>query len=165
MHFCRISQNWFLKVDLATLFRDKHGHLFLWYLDLFYPSFNVGQTKIENMHFCRLSQNWKYKVDLDTHFRDKHGDLFLWDLELFCLSFKVGQTIVENMHFCRLSRNRVLKVYLGTHLRDKHVTLFMRFGAILALVQGWSNKGWKYALFSTFSELSFKSGFRYPFER
>jgi len=41
----------------------------------------------------------------------------------------------------------------------------MRSGAILALVQGWSKQGWKYALLSTFSELSFESGFRYAFER
>ena len=41
----------------------------------------------------------------------------------------------------------------------------MRFGAILALIQGWSNQGLKYALLSTFSELSFESAFEYPFER
>ena len=41
----------------------------------------------------------------------------------------------------------------------------MRFGAILALVQGSLNQGRKYAILSTFLELSFESGFRYPFER
>ena len=40
----------------------------------------------------------------------------------------------------------------------------MRFGVILAVDQGWSNQGLKYALMWTFSELSFESGFRYPFE-
>ena len=40
----------------------------------------------------------------------------------------------------------------------------MRFGAILARVQGWSNQSRKDALLLTFSELSFESGFRYPFE-
>ena len=58
MHFCRISQNWNFKVDLDTHLRDKHGHLFLWDLDLFGPSFNFGKTKVENMHFCRLFRNW-----------------------------------------------------------------------------------------------------------
>ena len=43
--------------------------------------------------------------------------------------------------------------------------IFMKFGAILALVQGWSNQGLKGALLSTFLELSFESGFKYPFER
>ena len=41
----------------------------------------------------------------------------------------------------------------------------MRFGAIFALVQGWSNQGRNDALLSTFLELSFECGFRYPFER
>ena len=36
----------------------------------------------------------------------------------------------------------------------------MRFGAIVALNQGCSNQGWKYALLLTFSELKFESGFR-----
>ena len=36
--------------------------------------------------------------------------------------------------------------------------IFMRFGALLSLVQGWPNQGWKYALLSTFSELKFESG-------
>ena len=35
----------------------------------------------------------------------------------------------------------------------------------MALVQGWPNHVLKYALLSTFSELSFESGFRQPFER
>ena len=69
----------------------------------FWPSFKVGQTKVENMHLCRLSRNLVLKVDLDTQLRDKHGQLFLLDLEIFWTSFKVGQTKVENMHFCRLS--------------------------------------------------------------
>ena len=87
--------------------------------------------------------------------RDKHGHLFLWDLELFWPSFKVGQTKVENMHFCQLSQNWNLKVDLDTHLRDACTPTFMRFGAILALVQGWSNQGWKYALLLTFFQLGF----------
>ena len=41
----------------------------------------------------------------------------------------------------------------------------MRFWVILACVKGWLNQGWKHALLSTFSELSFESGFRYPFQR
>ena len=118
------------------------------------------------MHFRRLSQNWVFKVDLGTHLRDKHGHLFLWEFELFSPSFKVGQTKVEIMHFNQLSRNWNFKVDLDTDLRDKHGHLFfMRFGAILALDQVWSNQGWKYALLSTFLELSFESGLRYPFER
>ena len=48
------------------------------------------------------------------------------------------------MHFCPLSRNSIFKVDLDRHLRNKHGNLFfMRFGVILALVQGWSNQGWK----------------------
>ena len=51
-------------------------------------------------------------------------------------------------------------------MRDKKWTpIFMIFGAILALVQGWSNRGRKDAVFFTFSKLSFECGFRYPFER
>ena len=42
--------------------------------------------------------------------------------------------------------------------------IFMRFQAIFSLVQGWVNQGWKHALLWTFLELSFESGFRYPFE-
>ena len=122
--------------------------------------------KVQKMHFCRLTRNWVLEFDLGTHLRDKHGHLFLWDLALCWPSFKVGQTKVENMHFYRLSWNWVLKVDLGTHLRDKHAHLFfMIFGATLALVQGWWKKVWKNALLSTFLELSFESGFRYPFER
>ena len=44
-------------------------------------------------------------------------------------------------------------------------TLFMRIGVVLALVKGWSIQAWTYALMSTISELNFKSGIRYPFER
>ena len=99
-------------------FENKDRQLFLWYLELFWPSLNVSQTKVENMHICQLSRNWHLKVDLDTHLRDKHGNLFLWDLELFWPSFKVG-----------------------------------------------IKEGWKGALLSTFSELSFESGFGYLVER
>ena len=73
----RISQNCVLKVDLGTHLGDKHGHLFLWDLELFWESFKVGQTKVENMHFFQSSQNLNFKIYLDTHLRDKHGDLFL----------------------------------------------------------------------------------------
>ena len=93
-----------MKEDTGTHFRDKHGHLFLLDLELFWPSFKVGQTKVEKMHFFLLSRNWVLKGDLGTHARDKDGDLILWDLELFWPSFKVGQTKVEIMHFCRLSQ-------------------------------------------------------------
>ena len=68
MHFFRHSRHWVLKVDLGTQFRDKHGHLFLWDLELFWPSFKDDQTKVENMHFCLHFQKWNLKVDLDTHF-------------------------------------------------------------------------------------------------
>ena len=88
-----------MKFDLGTHFRDKHGHLFLWDMELFLPLFKVGQAKVENMRFCRLSHNLVLKVDLGTHLRDNHGHLFLWDLELFWLSFKVGQTKVQNFTF------------------------------------------------------------------
>ena len=103
------------------------------------------------MQFCGISHNWVLKVDLGTLLRDKYGHLFLWDLELFWPFFKVAQTKVENMHFCRLSWNLDFKVDIDTHLRDKHgPTTFMGFGAILALFQGCSNQGKKYALFFTF---------------
>ena len=117
-------RNWVLKVDLDIHLRDKHGHLFLWDLELFWPTFKVGQTKVENMHFCWLFEDWNFKVYLVTHLRDKHGHLFWWDLQLFWRSFKVGQTNVENMHFSRISRNWVLKVDLVTHLRDIKDTYF-----------------------------------------
>ena len=94
--------------------RDKNWPLFLWYFELFWPSFRVGQTNVENMHFCWLSRNWVLKVDLGTHLRDKHGHLFLWYLDLYFSTFKVGQTKIENMHFCRLSRNWNFKVDLNT---------------------------------------------------
>ena len=77
MHVCRLSSNWLLKVDLGSYLRDKHGHLFVRDLELFWPSFKVDQTKVENMHFGQLSHNWVLKVDLGTHLRDKHGNLFM----------------------------------------------------------------------------------------
>ena len=95
---CRLSRNLALKVDFITHLRDKHGHLFLWNLELFWTSLKVGLTKVENMHFCRLSRNWVLKVYLVTHLRDNHGHLVLWYLELFWPLLKVGQTKV-NMHF------------------------------------------------------------------
>ena len=98
-----------MKVVLGTHLRDKHGHLFLWDLELVWPSFKVGQTKFLKMHFCQLSRNWVLKANLGTRWRDMHGHLFLWDLELFWPSFKVCQTKVENMHFCWLYHNWVLK--------------------------------------------------------
>ena len=165
MHFCQLSQNWNLKVELGTHLRENHGHLFLWYLELFWHSFKVVKTKVENMNFCRLSQNRVLKADLGTHFKDKHGHLFLWDLEPFWPSFKVGQTKVENMNFCQLSRNWNLTLDLGTLLRDKRGNLFCEIWSYLARVQGWSNQGWKYPLLSTFSGLKFESWFKYPFER
>ena len=61
VHFCTLYQNWVLKVDFGTHLRDKHGHLFVWDLDIFQPSFKVSQTKVENMHFARLSHNLKFK--------------------------------------------------------------------------------------------------------
>ena len=101
------------------------GKIFLWHFELYWSSFKISQTKVENTQFCRFSHNWNFKVDLDTHFRDNHGHLFLWGLKLFCLMYKVGQTKVEKMNFCRLSWNWVLKVDLDTHLRDKHGYLFL----------------------------------------
>ena len=37
--------------ELGTHLRDNHGHLCLWDFELFWPSFKVGQTNVENMHF------------------------------------------------------------------------------------------------------------------
>ena len=48
------QENQGLKYEIL---RDKHGNQILWYLDLFYPSFKVGQTKVENVHFFRVSRN------------------------------------------------------------------------------------------------------------
>ena len=137
MQFCRLSQNRVLKVDFCTHFRDKNGHLFLWVLELFWPSLKVGQTKVENMHICQLFQNWVLKVDLGTHLRDNHGHLFLSDLELFFPSFKFGQTKVENMHFCWLSRNWVLSWFRYQFEIYAWTPIFIIFGVILALIQVW----------------------------
>ena len=63
-----ISQNSNVKVDLDTHLKYWHGHLFLWDLELFWPSFKDGQTKVEKMHFCRLFHNWNLKVNFGTHF-------------------------------------------------------------------------------------------------
>ena len=106
------------------------------------------------------------KVDLGTHLRDNQGHLFLWDLELFWCLFEVGQTNIENMQFSQLSHYWDLNVDLGTHLSDKHGHQFLwDLDIFLALDQGCSNQGWKYAHFFKFSKLSCESGFRYPFER
>ena len=51
----QLSCNWLSKVDLGTQLRDKHGDLFLWDLEIFYPTFNVGQPNIEKMHFSQVS--------------------------------------------------------------------------------------------------------------
>ena len=85
--FCWLSWNINFKVDLDTHLTDKHGHLFLWYLELFWPPFIIGKTKVKNMHFCQLSQNWNFKVDLEIDLRDKHGHLFydIWSYFGPCL--------------------------------------------------------------------------------
>ena len=74
------SRNWNFKVDLDNHLRDKHGHLFLWHLELFWPLFRVIQTNVGNMHFCQLSRNWVLKVDLGTYLRHKQRNHFLLDL-------------------------------------------------------------------------------------
>ena len=43
--------------------------------------------------------------------------------------------------------------------RYEWAPIFMGVGAILSLIQGWSNQGWKYALMSNLLEVS------YPFDR
>ena len=106
--------------------------------------------------------NWIYvpiwEISMETY--------FLRYLEQFRPSFKVGQTKVENMHFCWLCQNCVLKVDLVTHLRDKHRQLFL-----WDLELFWSSfkvgqsKVENMHFLSTFSELRFESGFRYPFKR
>ena len=108
--------NWFLKVDLGTHLRDKHGHLFLWDLVLYCPSFKVGQTNVENIPFLSTFLEFSLESGLGTHLIYKHGHLFLWDLELFWLSFNVGETKVEIMHFYRLSRNWNFKVDLDLEI-------------------------------------------------
>ena len=156
MHICWLSRIWNFIVHSSTHLRDKHGHLFLWYLELFWATFKVGQIKFENIHFCRLYRNWNFKGDLDTHFRDKHGHRFLLDLEIFCPSFKVIESKVEKMHFCRLSQNWNLNVDLGTYLIDKSASIVLgNFRSILDLSQTWSNKVLKCFTFSNLSELKF----------
>ena len=94
-------------------------------------------------------------------------------MELFWPSFKVGQTKVEKMLFYRISRNSILNFSEFNFEswsrypfeRQPWPPICMRFGGILAHLQGWSKQGWKYALLSTFSELNFESGFRCPFKR
>ena len=191
--FERLSWNWNFKVDLDTHLTDKHGHLFLWDLELFWTSFKVCQTKVQNMHFFLLSWNWVLKVDLGTHLRDKHAHLFLeiwsyfgpcwrlvkprlklctlveflkilWDLKLFWPSFKVVQTKVEKVDVCWLSQNWALKVDLGNHLRDKHGHLFLWDLELFWPSFKVGQTKIENMHFSTFSELIFVSGFRYPFE-
>ena len=62
MHFGRLSRNWVLKVDLGTHLRDKNWSLFLLDLELFWPSFRIGQTKVENMEFFNFLriEFWKW---------------------------------------------------------------------------------------------------------
>ena len=99
-------------------------------------------------------------MDLGAHLRDEHGHLFLCDLETIWPWFKVGQSKIKNMHFSRLSQNWVLKADLDTHLKDKHGHLFLwdleLFLPLLNIGQ-MKDQGWKYALFSSFSELSFEN--------
>ena len=154
-----------MKVDLSTHLRHNNGHLFLWYLELFRPSFKVGQTKVENMHFCRLSRNWNFKVNLDTRLRDKHKHLFLFDLELFWPAFKVGQPRLKKCTFvdfieiefwkCRIP---IWKISMGTYFYD----IWSYFGT--------RSRFFKLRLkictfYFILLELSFKSRFRYRFER
>ena len=136
MHFCRLSQNWVLKVDIGTHLRDNHRHLFLWDLELFWPSF-----KVESMHFCWLSHNLVLTIDLGTHLRDKHGHLFLWYLELFCPSLKVGDTRIKICTFSTFSELTFQSGFRYTFEKYPWTPIFMRFIAILACVQGWSNQG------------------------
>ena len=66
---------WIL-VPIWEISMDTYCMRFGVILELFWLSFKVGQTKVENMHFCWLSQNWVLKVDLGTHLRDNHGKPF-----------------------------------------------------------------------------------------
>ena len=52
------------------LFKVENMHFFPAILELFWPSFKVGQTKVEKMHFFRLSQNSVLKVHLGTYLID-----------------------------------------------------------------------------------------------
>ena len=128
-------------MNLGTNLRDKHGHLFLCDLELFSRSSMVCQTKDENMHFCQLSQNLKFKVDLDTHLRDKNENLYyeIWSYFGPCLRLvKPRLKICIFFTFSELSFESGLRYPFE---RKTWTLFFMRFGAILALVQGWSNKG------------------------
>ena len=107
--FCRLFQNWVFKVDLGTHLRHKHGHLYLWDLQLFWPSFKLGETKVENIYFCQLSQNWVLKVDLGTHLRDKHGHLFLWDLDLFFPRLRLVKPRLKIFTFVKFLGIEILK--------------------------------------------------------
>ena len=131
-------------MDLGTHLRDKRGHLFLWDLELFLPSFKVGETKVEKRHIFRLSRNWVLEADLGTHLIDEHEQLFLSDLDLFWSSFQVGKTKVENMHFCQISLNWIFKVDLGTHSRDK----FLKWNSVpIREIKHWNLFLWDLELF------------------
>ena len=45
MHSYLISQNLNFKWDFNTHMRDKHGHLFLWDLELFWPLLKAGSDQ------------------------------------------------------------------------------------------------------------------------
>ena len=75
---------YFLRIEFWKRILVPIGHLYLWYLELFWPSFKVGQTKVEKIDFYRLSWDWDLKLDLCIHLRDHNGHLFYYIWIYFC---------------------------------------------------------------------------------
>ena len=71
MHFCQLSRNWVLKVDLGTHLRDDHGHLFLWYWELFWPFLiKIGfHAYISNRYLNTIAKLNSKKVNKSAYFQ------------------------------------------------------------------------------------------------
>ena len=158
VHFCRLSWNWVLKVDLGTHLRVSMDTYFYEIWSYFGPCSKFVKPKFKictSFNFLGIEfWMWIYvpiwEISMETYFYE------IWSYFGPHLRLKI----------CILSTFWEFKFqsrFRYPFQRSAWTPIFMIFGAILALVQGWSNHGWKYALFSTFLEFKFWSRFRYPF--
>ena len=76
MDFCRLSQNWYLKMDLDTHLRDKHAHSFLGVMSYYEPPSILVNLRTRKLHFYQNLLELNSKWDLDTHLGDKCVGIF-----------------------------------------------------------------------------------------
>ena len=160
-----LSQNWYLKLILVSIWEIRLNVYFCWITSYFEPQSNFVKPKPKIMHFFTISQNSNLNVELDMHLKDKCRCLFLWDFEFIFPLFKFGQTNPRKESCFPLSHNWNLKVYLYTHLRDYHAHLFCEISSYFGCYSRLVKQSSKRFYFSYFLVLKFQSEFSYLFER